>query len=428
MLQKRTLIVLLTVALALSGVGVLSASAANLVPAAGRAAQTDAKAWLGVSVADSDDGVTVRAVVPGSPADEAGLRRGDVIQAVDETAIETAAQLVDVIGSYAPGDEVTLTVVWRGESREVTVVLGEQPSVSNLVPETGPVLRGALNLLGLDLELTDEGLLVQAIDPDSPLVDAGFEEGDVITAINGEPIDTDLPGMMLRLFRFTDEPLVFTVQRGGEEIEISVDAATVFGGWQGMVPSITATRVPSQLGVRFQTIDADLAAGQDLPVTEGALILEVYEDTPAAEAGLQVDDIILAVDGDVVDEEHTLRDRLVAYEEGDVVTLTVRRGEEELAIEVTLGPSGVQFWGGMMVPGHPFEGWPEMWENMPGWGGMGQGRGFNRGGQLGQFLEQHPFMDRFFGGRQNRGSGMRGLFDFQMPELETVPAVPGQSA
>ncbi len=426
MLQKRTLIVLLTVALALSGLGVLSASAANLMPAAERAAQTDAKAWLGVSVADSDDGVTVRLVVPGSPADEAGLRRGDVIQAVDETAIETAAQLVDVIGSYAPGDEVTLTVVWRGESREVTVVLGEQPSVTSLAPQTGPVLRGALNLLGLDLELTDEGLLVQAIDPDSPLVDAGFEEGDVITAINSEPIDTDLPGMMLRLFRFGDEPLVFTVQRGGEEIEISVDPATVFGGWQGVMPMMPTAR-PSQLGVSFQTIDADLAAEKDLPVTEGALILEVYEDTPAAQAGLQVDDIILAVDGDVVDEERTLRDRLIAYEEGDVVTLTVRRGDEELAIEVTLGPSSVQYWGGMMVPGHPFEGWPEMWGNMPGWGGMGQGRGFNWGGQLEQFLDQHPFMDKFFGGRQNRGSGMGSLFDFgQMPE--TVPAVPGQSA
>ncbi len=424
MLQKRTLIVLLTAALALSGLSVLSASAANQMPLAEQAAQEAAKGWLGVSVADSDDGVTVRLVVPGSPADEAGLRRGDVIQAVDETAIETAEQLVEVIGSYAPGDEVTLTVVWRGDSREVTVALGEQPSVTNLMPETGPVLSGALNLLGLDLEITDEGLLVQTIDPDSPLADVGFEEGDVITAVNGEPIDTDLPGMMLRLFRFNDEPLVFTVLRDGEEIEISVDPATVLGEWQNVVPEITATR-PSQLGVRFQTIDADLAAEKDLPVTEGALILEVYEDTPAAEAGLQVDDIILAVDGDVVDEEHTLRDRLVAYEEGDVVTLTVRRGAEELAIEVTLGPSGVQLWGGMMIPGHPFEDWPEMWENMPAWG---DGRDFDWKGQLEQFLDQHPFMEKHFGSRQNRGSGSGNLFDFQMPETETEPAVPGQSA
>ncbi|MEB2287192.1 MAG: PDZ domain-containing protein [Anaerolineae bacterium] len=427
MLQKRTLIALLTTALALSGLSVLSASAANQAPRTGQAAQADAQAWLGVSVADSDDGVIVRMVVPGSPAEEVGLRRGDVIQAVDETAIETAAQLVEVIGSYAPGDEVTLTVAWRGEAREVVVALGEQPSVTDLVPETGPALRGALNLLGLDLEVTDEGLLVQAIAPDSPLADAGFAEGDVITAINGEPIDTDLPGMMMRLFRFDGDPLVFTVQRGGEEIEISIDPATVFGGAQGIMPMMPATR-PSQLGVSFQTIDADLAAEQGLPVTEGALILEVYEDTPAAQAGLQVDDIIVAVEGDVVDARRTLPERLYAYDEGDVVTLTVLRGEEELAIEVTLGPSGVPLWGGMMLPGHPFEGWPEMWDHMRGWGGMGQGHNFDWKGQLEEFLDQHPFMEKHFRGRQNRGLGQGNLFDFQVPEIEVQPAVPGQSA
>ena len=148
----------------------------------------------------------------------------------------------------------------------------------------------------------------------------------MITAINGEPIDTSLPGVMLRLFRFNNEPLVFTVQRGGEEIDISVDPATVFGGWQGVMPMMPAAR-PSQLGVSFQTIDADLAAEKDLLVTEGALIIEVYEDTPAAQAGLQAGDIIVAVDGDAVDARRTLPERLAPHDEG-VVTLTVRRGEE----------------------------------------------------------------------------------------------------
>ncbi len=421
MLHKRALIVVLVAMLALSGLGALTA-----------ASQSNGQAWLGVSVSDSDEGVTVRMVVPGSPAAEAGLRRGDVIEAVDETAIETAGQLVDVIATYAPGDEVVLTVSWRGDSREVTVVLGEQPSMSNIMPQTGPVLRGALNLLGLDLEITDEGLRVQAIAPDSPLVDVGFEVGDLITAINGEPIDTDLPGMMLRLFHFRDEPLVFTVQRDGEEIEISVDPAAVFGGWQGAIPAMPtlpfqAAR-PSQLGVRFQTIDADLAAEKDLPVTEGALILEVYEDTPAAQAGLQVDDIIVAVDGDVVDAKRTLPERLYAYDEGDVVTLTVLRAGEELAIEVTLGPRA-QILGEITVPGHPFEGWPEMWGNAPHFRGGRQGCGCEWGNQLEGFLDQHPFMKRFFEGRQNRDWGNGKPFDFNRPEIiEPAPAAPESAA
>jgi S1-C subfamily serine protease len=423
MLHKRTLIVVLVALLAMSGLGALPA-----------ASQTDGKAWLGVSVSDGEEGVTVRLVVPGSPAAEAGLRRGDVIQAVDETAIASAGQLVDVIGTYAPGAEVVLTVAWRGEARQVAVVLGEQPGVMDLVPETGPALRGALNLLGLDLEITDEGLRVEAIDPDSPLADAGFAVGDLITAINGEPIDADLPGMMLRLFRFGDEGLVFTVQRGGEEIEIAVDAAMVFDDWREVIPipmpmPMMPAAPPSQLGVRFQTIDADLAAEQDLPVSEGALIVEVYEDTPAAQAGLQVDDIILAVDGDVVDEERTLRDRLYAYEEGDVVMLSVLRAGEELALEVTLGPRGAQVLGEIAVPGHPFEGWPEMWGQMPHFGEGQPGCGCAGGRQMERFLEQHPFMERFFKGQQNGERGGGNRFDWLPPEIiEPAPAAPESSA
>ncbi|GAB4337769.1 MAG: hypothetical protein Kow00117_19630 [Phototrophicales bacterium] len=71
---------------------------------------------------------------------------------------------------------------------------------------------------------------------------------------------------------------------------------------------------------------------------EGALITDVLPDSPAEAAGLMVGDIIQAVDGDVVDAERTLSDRLYAYEEGDTVTLDVLRDAETLQIEVTLAP------------------------------------------------------------------------------------------
>lgn len=416
MWSKRILIVSLVGVLAIGGLGVLAARA---LPATIALAQGEGKAWLGVSVADTDDGVTVRTVVPGSPADDAGLRPGDVIQAVDGVTIETAAQLVDVIGGHAPGDEVLLTVLWRGQTREYSVTLGtqpEQPEVK-ILPSPGRMFRGAMNLMGLELEVTDEGLRIASIDPDSPLADLGFQEGDVITAINGEKIDTTIPRLMLRLFRF-DEPIVFTVQRGGEEIEITVDPAALAGKY---LPEILPVR-PTQLGVSFQTIDADLAAEKNLPVTSGALITDVYEDTPAARAGLQAGDIVLAVSGDAVDEEHTLRDRLAAYEEGDVVTLTVRRGDEELSLEVTLGPRGPEVFG-WTIPGHPFEGWPEM-KGHHGQGNRPRSFNFDFEGSLKEFLDQHPNLRDFLGG--NAG---RDLFDFgQIPWDEVQPIIPGQSA
>ncbi|MGQ9851608.1 MAG: PDZ domain-containing protein [Aggregatilineaceae bacterium] len=416
MWSKRILIVSLVAVVAVSGLGLLTTRAAHQFPAAMALAQNDGKAWLGVSVADTKDGVTVRTVVPGSPADDAGLRPGDVIEAVDGTAIETAQQMVEIIGGHVPGDEIVLTVSWRGDSRKVkvSVTLGTQPAQPKVWSGPGYMMRGMLNVLGLELEVTEEGLRVESIAADSPLAEAGFQQGDVITAINGEAIDTSMPRLMLRLFRF-DKPLVFTVQRNGEEIEITVDPAALAGRY---LPKITPVQ-PTQLGVSFQTIDADLAAEKELPVTSGALIVEVFEDTPAARAGLQAGDIVLAVDGEAVDEEHTLRDRLVAYEEGDVVTLTVRRGEEELSLEVTLGPRGPEVLGWTI----PSESWPG-WEYGGRWN-MPDLRGFrfDFGGDLKGFLDRHPNLRDLLPGDGN------DLFDFgQFPWDEVQPAIPGQAA
>jgi len=96
---------------------------------------------------------------------------------------------------------------------------------------------------------------------------------------------------------------------------------------------------PTQLGVQFAVITPELAAERDLPVEEGALIERVYDDTPAARAGLQVGDIVTAVEGEPVDQRRTLRERLLPYDEGEVVTLTVLRDGEELNLDVTLGPN-----------------------------------------------------------------------------------------
>ena len=71
------------------------------------------------------------------------------------------------------------------------------------------------------------------------------------------------------------------------------------------------------------------------------------EDSPAADAGLQVGDVITAVDGDKVDVEHTLSDRLYAYEAEDQVALTVVRGSETLEVSAVLAAGH---------PGRIFEG------------------------------------------------------------------------
>lgn len=61
----------------------------------------------------------VTQVVPGGPADEAGVQAGDFIIAVDSKALDERQELSEVIRRYEPGDEVVLTVVRQGDETEI---------------------------------------------------------------------------------------------------------------------------------------------------------------------------------------------------------------------------------------------------------------------------------------------------------------------
>jgi len=70
-------------------------------------------------------GAQVTWVEEGSPAEEAGIKVGDIITAVDDQEIDEDHPLRDLILEHEPGDKITLTVSRWGESREIQVTLGE---------------------------------------------------------------------------------------------------------------------------------------------------------------------------------------------------------------------------------------------------------------------------------------------------------------
>ncbi|MHB1319705.1 MAG: PDZ domain-containing protein [Anaerolineae bacterium] len=81
----------------------------------------------------------------------------------------------------------------------------------------------------------------------------------------------------------------------------------------------------------------------DMPVVPGermgavyALVTVVTPGSPAEEAGIQVGDVITRFDGDLLDPEGPVT-MITAYEPGDIISITVQRGTEELDLELTLG-------------------------------------------------------------------------------------------
>ena len=305
--------------------------------------------FLGVTLEATDDGVAIAEVVDDSPAAEAGLQEGDVIESVSDVAVETPEDVVNAIADLAIGDEVSLTVNRDGEAQAITATLGS--------------MRDQMPALMQDIIIYDgDNWQIVNLSEDSALAQAGLQAGDVITAVDGESYDPAALNDYLSSLE-DDAEVTVSVDRADESLDITVSAADLaslnslgFGmgrGFEFRGPRGQFNIMPGGvwLGVQFQNLDADVAAENDLNVTEGALITEVIADSPAAEAGLQVNDVIIAVSGDPVDAGRTLRERLLAYAPGDVVTLDVLRDGDSLSIDVTLGETDFQ---GMMED-LPFE-------------------------------------------------------------------------
>ncbi len=98
------------------------------------------------------------------------------------------------------------------------------------------------------------------------------------------------------------------------------------------------------LGITFLPLSPTASATLGLDVDYGALVEEI-QPGPAADAGLQVDDVITPIEGVAIEEDNTLTDLLFQYEPGDTVELTVHRSStgETLTMDVTLGtrPEGL---------------------------------------------------------------------------------------
>jgi putative serine protease PepD len=86
-------------------------------------------AYLGVSL-PNDGAAQITEIVPGMPADRAGLRAGDEVTAIDGKTIESGDELREAIDAKRPGDKLTLTITRNGDERTVDVTLGERPATA----------------------------------------------------------------------------------------------------------------------------------------------------------------------------------------------------------------------------------------------------------------------------------------------------------
>jgi serine protease Do len=165
------------------------------------------RGWIGVQIqpvtpeiADSlglkkAGGALVAEPQKDSPAVKAGIQAGDVIATVDDKPVTDARSLARTIGGMAPKTTVKLGIIRNGETKTVSLTLGELPNAREARAETGKGGGSSSEepRLGLSLAPADgneKGVVVAEVDPSGPAADFGFKAGDVILEVAGKAVAT----------------------------------------------------------------------------------------------------------------------------------------------------------------------------------------------------------------------------------------------
>jgi len=169
-----------------------------------------ARGWLGIQIqpvtsdiADSlglkdTKGALVAEPQKGSPAADAGIKSGDVIESVNGEPIETPRELSRKIAGMGPDKKVELALWRNGKTETVNVTLGKLPADKEARAETpAPQDEGKAQLSSLGLTLVPssrvpggakEGVTVAEVDPEGVAAQKGFAVGDVILDVGGKPV------------------------------------------------------------------------------------------------------------------------------------------------------------------------------------------------------------------------------------------------
>jgi serine protease Do len=206
------------------------------------------RGWLGVMIQDltpelaksfklsDQSGVLIADVTQEGPAKDAGLKGGDVVTRFNGKEVANAHALSRMVAAAAPGTKVAVDIIRDGKPQSVKIAIGTMPqhpreaqaspekpgtwglAVQDITPEVA-------QSLGLDAD--ERGVVITAVQPDSPAADAELQPGDVIQEVDRQKVkdvndfnktlDKARPGQNLLLLIKRDGDSVFVVLQAGSD-------------------------------------------------------------------------------------------------------------------------------------------------------------------------------------------------------------------
>lgn len=171
---------------------------------------------LGRPVSEGETTTRVGFVLPDSPAEKAGILPGDKILSINGYPVSRFAGMGNVretiVWNVASSTEPLLPV--RLERDGKTMELWVEP----VVPEKEGVGRKGLRTIGIAPQQTP---MIARVFPGSPAAEAGLRRGDLITAVNGEPL-LSMPALAMYLDNYTGGPVRLTIERSGSPLDVEV--------------------------------------------------------------------------------------------------------------------------------------------------------------------------------------------------------------
>jgi serine protease Do len=190
------------------------------------------RGWLGVLIqpltpdlarqfgVKAGEGVVVGDVVEGGPAEKAGLKTGDVIQAVGGKPVTDVRGLQRLVAAIRPGTQVEVKVNRKGKAVALNVTVGQMPTDEPVAVAPEPFERHGFAVQDLTPELREKlqvkegGVLVSSVEPGSPAFRRGLRPGDVILEVDRQPVKSRQDFLAMLQASRPETELLLLVQRG----------------------------------------------------------------------------------------------------------------------------------------------------------------------------------------------------------------------
>lgn len=315
-----------------------------------------ARAWLGFDIqprfkySPMDRGALIGNVMKDTPAAEAGLKAGDYLlrlagKDIDVEFDEQVPLFNRFVAELPIGETVEATVQRDGQEQTLSMTTTKRkeaaPKQSEL-KQWGLTVRNISFLIAKELRRDNQdGVIITSVRPGGPAGNAkpSLEDKDVITSVGGIPVTNveDMKRITAELTEGKTEPVPVLVQYDRREQQL-VTVVSV-GIEELKDPGLEVKK--AWLPVETQVITRDIAENLGDEDLTGFRITRVYTGSTAEKAGLQVGDLIVAVDGleleaNAPEDYEELPVLIRQYKIGTTAELSIKRGEKKQTIAVEL--------------------------------------------------------------------------------------------